>query len=136
MRVSIARLTLALTITLAGAAFAATAGAIPGNCNPGNCPDPDPDPGPPADGTFASFSATAQACEPRLTPWNTLSWSAPGSTRTVVSVSPEYDGNYAVLQTFTTDSYITFRHQSHGVYRVQSFKPTTHLVDTRYWTTC
>jgi hypothetical protein len=141
MRVPFKWAAVAAAAVIAGGALAleAPAGAKPGGeiCNPriDDC-GPDPEPTPVRTGEFVNFSAWVQACEPRLTPWNTIYYWAPGATRTVISVSPHDDGNYTVLQTFTGDSAVHFVHASHGTYHVVSYKPATHQVDSRDWTTC
>ena len=128
----------ALAIVVAGGpvVVGGPAGAVP-DCDLLSDCLPDPEPPPPAGpGLIVDFHASAQACEPRMTPTNIISSSAPGATKTVISVSPLSNDVFTDLRTFSGDGPVSFRHQSHGEYRIRSYKPATRVVDTREWYTC
>jgi hypothetical protein len=129
----------ALAVVVAGSpvVFAGPAGAIPDCDLLDDCfPDPDPEPPPTGPGVIVDFHAAAQACEPRMTPTNIISYAAPGATKTVISVSPLSNDVFTEVRVFSGGSPVSFRHQSHGEYRIRSYKPATHVVDTREWYTC
>lgn len=138
MRVRYGLAAIALAMVTAGGPLVieGPVGAIPADCDPADCvPEPDPPP-PTGPGYIINFHATIQACEPRLTPTNYISYSAPGATKSVISVSPFADDNFTVVQTFRGGDAVFFRHQSHGEYRIVSYKPETHAVDVVEWYTC
>lgn len=137
------RWALAVAVVAAAAVFAAVppASAIP-FCPVGeDCAPPPRDPPPPApapDGRITYFSASAQACEPGLTPSNTLHYRAPGASETWISVSPGSNGTYTTVKVYlgSANNDVTFTYQSHGTFRVLSFNGHGGQADSRYWTTC
>jgi hypothetical protein len=141
VRVKLVRAVVAVAFTLvSGAAISMTgiAFAQPA-CPPDErpCrPDPDDTPPPTGDGHVIGFRVVPDACEPRLTPWNQISYRAPGADHTVVYVSAASNGSYTtVLSSFGGNS-VSFRHQSHGTYLVRSFDSQGQILGSATAFTC
>lgn len=137
------RWVLAVAVVGVAAVFASVppASAVPYCPVDQECGPPPRDPPPPApapDGHITYFSAWAQACEPRLTPTNTLHYRAPGASETWISVSPSSNGVYTTVRVYfgSANNDVTFTYQSHGTFRVLSFNDGGGQADSRYWTTC
>ena len=136
-RYGLAAAILAMVVAGGPVVFGGPAGARPDCDLPSDClPDPDPEPPPTGPGLIINFQAAAESCEPRMTPTNHISYAAPGATKTVISVSPLSNYVFTDVKTFSGGGPVNFRHQSHGEYRIRSYKPATHVVDTREWYTC
>jgi hypothetical protein len=54
----------------------------------------------------------------------------PGSSRSEIYLQADHNGPFALIATFRTAT-VTFRHHSHGTYRVLSYGPAGNLVDSR-----
>jgi hypothetical protein len=101
-------------------------------------PEPGEPPPPPPDGRLLNFLAHADFCEPRRTPYNTITYNAPGASVTTIAVQTSGNGPFAGVVSYygSQNNNVHLVHASHGTYRVRSFGPTEALVDERYFVTC
>lgn len=133
-----ATLTLALTtggvaISLSGPASAMCRFDL---CDPEPEPEiPDPTPRRTYTGTFLNFRVLPDDCEPRMTPWNTITYDVPGSSRSELYISRDNGASYQYLATFTT-SHVSYRSQGHGPFRGVSYNSANQVIDSRTANSC